>query len=189
MTISNTRRIDGPFCCTVCDGCIHKDKLPSQLPCRECRVINAAAKARHFVPVSDLRRQYEADPTGRSAHEAGAKLDRGKNRLSLVLGGFSHALQAVGEVGTYGANKYTDDGWRSVPDGRRRYADAMLRHLFAELGGQERDPDTELLHAAHTAWNALARLELVLLSSASRDETFVPAVSGGTIKEAERKDD
>ena len=52
----------------------------------------------------------ESDPTGRQPNDAGAKLDAGKNRLGLVLGGFSSALQEVGKVGTYGAKKYSDNG-------------------------------------------------------------------------------
>lgn len=104
----------------------------------------------------------EADPNGKKPNEAGAKLDAGKNRLGLVLCGFARALQEVGAVGTYGANKYTDNGWMEVPDGERRYTDAMLRHLMREATGEERDPDTGLHHAAHAAWNALARLDLAL---------------------------
>lgn len=104
----------------------------------------------------------ERDPNGKPANEAGAKLDAGKNRMGLVLFGFARALQAVSEVGTYGANKYTDNGWMAVPDGVRRYSDAMLRHLMWEAQGEQRDPDTNLLHAAHAAWNALARLDLAL---------------------------
>ncbi len=102
----------------------------------------------------------EKDPYGKSANEAGAKLDHGKNRLGLVLGGFSQALEQVGRVGTYGANKYTDNGWMEVQNGVQRYTDAMLRHQFKMLGGEAFDPDTGLLHAAHAAWNALAVLEL-----------------------------
>ena len=52
----------------------------------------------------------ESDPTGRQPNDAGAKLDAGKNRLGLVLVGFSSALQEVGKVGTYGAKKYSDNG-------------------------------------------------------------------------------
>lgn len=104
----------------------------------------------------------EADPGGKSPHEAGAKLDNSKNRLGLVFMGFSRALSAVGEVGTYGARKYSDDGWTAVPDGERRYTDALLRHLLAEARGEAFDSESELLHAAHTAWNALARLDLML---------------------------
>lgn len=104
----------------------------------------------------------EFDPLGKDPHEPGAKLDAGKNRLGLVFFGFTRALQAVGKIGTYGANKYTDNGWESVPKGQQRYTDALLRHLLREAEGEILDPDTNLHHAAHCAWNALARLELML---------------------------
>ena len=104
----------------------------------------------------------EADPNGKSPNEAGAKLDSGKNRLGLVICGFARALQEVGRVGTYGAHKYTDDGWVEVPDGERRYTDAMFRHIMREATGEKIDPETGLYHAAHAAWNALARLDLAL---------------------------
>lgn len=105
----------------------------------------------------------ESDPTGRGAHEPGSKLDAGKSRPALVLGGFARALSAVVEVGTYGSRKYTPNGWRTVPDGVERYTEAMMRHWLAEAQGLECDSDSHLLHAAHTAWNALARLERMLL--------------------------
>lgn len=104
----------------------------------------------------------EIDPNGKNANEPGAKLDAGKNKLSLIICGFARALLEIGKVGTYGAIKYSDDGWIDVPDGERRYTDAMLRHLMAESSGEEFDKDTELYHAAHCAWNALARLDLML---------------------------
>lgn len=107
----------------------------------------------------------QSDPTGRSAHEPGAKLDAGKIRASLVLGGFSRALAEVSKVGTFGAAKYTDNGWRTVPNGFERYSDAQIRHLLQEASGEQVDPESGLLHAAHTAWNALARLELLLTSA------------------------
>jgi hypothetical protein len=103
----------------------------------------------------------EQDPHGLDPHIPGAKLDQGKNRLGLVLLGFSKALEAVGEVGTYGSTKYSDNGWREVPRGFERYTDALFRHLLKEPK-ELRDPDTQLYHAAHAAWNALARLELLI---------------------------
>ena len=105
--------------------------------------------------------KVEQDPLGKHQHETGAKLDAGKVRLGLVLGAFSNALVEVGKVGTYGAQKYTDNGWLDVPKGKARYTDALLRHIFAEAN-ESHDPDTNLHHAAHAAWNALARLELIL---------------------------
>lgn len=104
----------------------------------------------------------ERDPNGTHPHTPGAKLDAGKNRLGLVVGGFSRALRAVGRVGTFGAEKYTAHGWVSVPDGQERYTDAMYRHLLDEAAGEVLDPQTGIPHAAHAAWNALARLDLLL---------------------------
>ncbi len=106
------------------------------------------------------------DPNGIPQHVPGAKLDAGKTRLWLVLSGFANALEEVGRVGTFGAKKYSDDGWRFVPDGAARYSDALLRHLLAEARGEGVDEDSGLLHAAHAAWNALARLELLLAETA-----------------------
>ena len=107
----------------------------------------------------------ESDPHGTPQHAPGAKLDAGKIRAGLVLGGFARALREVSAVGTYGANKYTPNGWMQVPNGVERYTDAMHRHLLSEASGEACDPDTEILHAAHAAWNALARLDLMIRKS------------------------
>ncbi len=108
----------------------------------------------------------EKDPNGLHPHERGAKLDAGKPKPSLVFFGFPRALAAVIEVATAGAEKYTDGGWARVPCGQTRYTDALLRHLEKEALGEERDQDSGSLHAAHLAWNALARLELMLREAA-----------------------
>jgi hypothetical protein len=39
----------------------------------------------------------------------------------------------------------------------------MVRHWLAENQGIECDDESNMLHAAHLAWNALARLELMLM--------------------------
>lgn len=111
----------------------------------------------------------ESDPTGRDQHEPGAKTDNGKPDTSL-LGYFGNALLAVSEVGTYGAKKYTRGGWQSVPDGINRYTAAMLRHYLAE-NYEEFDRDLPVMHAAQVAWNALARLELMLREKKNGGET------------------
>ena len=96
------------------------------------------------------------------ATEAGVKHDHGKPRASLVVHGFARALLEVSAVATFGAEKYTANGWMSVPNGLDRYTDAMYRHLLAEAAGQQCDAESGLVHAAHAAWCALARLELML---------------------------
>ena len=92
----------------------------------------------------------------------GRKNDAGKIRPGLVLGDFANALTEVTKVGTFGAEKYSDHGWLSVPDGPARYEDAMLRHWLAAKRGEDIDSDSGLSHLAHFAWNALAILELEL---------------------------
>ena len=105
----------------------------------------------------------ESDPTGKDPHESGSKLDAGKPALFRgLIDYFPRALDAVAEVSTFGASKYVWKGWETVPDGVARYSDAMVRHLTKEAKGEVLDPDSGLYHAAHTAWGALARLELML---------------------------
>lgn len=98
----------------------------------------------------------EADPNGKSAHEPGSKLDDGKNMVGLVMQGFRRALLGVSRVGTFGAKKYTKNGWKEVPDGYDRYQDALYRHLLAEGV----DEQSGLPHLYHAAWNLLAMIEL-----------------------------
>lgn len=91
------------------------------------------------------------------------KYDGGKPSLYRgVVKYFPRAVEAVGEISTFGASKYAWNGWEAVPDGIERYSDAMVRHLIAEGRSETVDPDSGLLHAAHAAWGALARLELIL---------------------------
>ena len=99
--------------------------------------------------------------------EIGVKLDQGKPRMSLVLGGFAEALTAVAAVGTFGAQKYTDNGWREVPQGQERYTDALLRHLLAP---EDIDPESGHYHDAHVAWNALARLNLRITNNDTEND-------------------
>lgn len=111
-------------------------------------------------------RNIETDPSGISLSTPGAKADAGKLRPSLVLGGFAKALEAVVLVGTKGAAKYTDNGWKEVPNGFARYSDAQGRHELKRNKGETHDADSGDLHLAHEAWNALAKLQLYLDSKA-----------------------
>jgi hypothetical protein len=114
---------------------------------------------------------YDRDPTGLDPHDPGSKLDAGKVRPGLVIGGFARALLAVSDVGTFGANKYSDNGWKSVDGGLQRYTDAMFRHYLDEACGTRVDEDSGCLHAAQVAWNALARLEFILQEIEDEDRS------------------
>lgn len=108
------------------------------------------------------KKHKEHDPNGIDAHTKGAKLDAGKVRPELIIRGFARALLEVAKVGTYGANKYTDDGWEVVPNAKKRYSNAGLRHKLKRYIGELVDDESKILHLAHECWNLLAELELTL---------------------------
>ena len=83
--------------------------------------------------------------------EAGVKLDGGKLLMSLMP---HEALTGLAEVMTFGANKYTPNGWKTVPNAMARYEDAMLRHYYAYKSGEELDPESGLSHLKHMLTNA-----------------------------------
>lgn len=90
------------------------------------------------------------------------KHDNNKHRPTLILKSMARAINKVIAVGEHGAKKYADDNWLTVPNAVDRYTNAMLRHQMAEFMGEARDEDSGFLHAAHVAWNALARLDLMM---------------------------
>lgn len=79
---------------------------------------------------------------------------------------FAKALIAVSLISKYGAEKYdvdfSEQNWREVDDGYNRYTDADGRHLLGEAIDGLYDSESDYLHAAHHAWDALARLEKML---------------------------
>lgn len=79
------------------------------------------------------------------------KFDALKTQAELLP---ASALVAVSAVLTYGAKKYAPNNWRKCPS-RARYVGAMLRHLFARMGGEKIDSESGMLHVAHVATNAL----------------------------------
>jgi hypothetical protein len=92
--------------------------------------------------------------------EAGVKLDQGKTEMSLLMQGCANAVQEVAAVLTFGAKKYTRNGWQTVDDAERRYTDALYRHMNAIHRGEKIDPESGLSHRAHVACNAMFLLEL-----------------------------
>lgn len=84
-----------------------------------------------------------------------------------VVARFPLALEEVAKVSVYGTKKHKvrldDMSYLSIPDAYAIYSDAVLRHVTAEaLHGPVNPQDGGLLHAAQLAWNALARLEVML---------------------------
>ncbi len=78
----------------------------------------------------------------------GRKFDAGKAEYGLIP---PNALHEMVKVLTVGAQKYDRENWKKVPDRKRRYFDALERHIWAWKRGEENDPDDGLHHLAHAA--------------------------------------
>ena len=98
----------------------------------------------------------------------GVKYDDNKPRLSEMLVDMREPLLALCKVWEYGAKKYTPDNWKKVYNGKDRYTNAMLRHLFAEEDNLI-DEESKLLHASHIAFNSLARLYFILRNKTANE--------------------
>jgi hypothetical protein len=77
--------------------------------------------------------------------DLGIKHDVGKPPLDLLD---ADALEEVARVLDFGARKYEPNNWRRGMAVAKALG-GVLRHVFAILRGEERDPETGLLHAAH----------------------------------------
>jgi len=100
----------------------------------------------------------ETDPNGIPPHEPGSKLDAGKIQAG-ILASFGNALEAMMKVASFGAEKYTRDGFLEVPNGKQRYHDAAMRHYLA-MAREELDPESGLPHLWHVLWNFAAMIEV-----------------------------
>lgn len=98
------------------------------------------------MPSPEQRKQIVAAAGLVSTESAGRKFDGGKLEYGLVP---PLALKEMVKVLTFGAQKYERDNWQKVPDSKRRYFDALQRHLWAWKEGEELDPESGIHHLAH----------------------------------------
>jgi len=83
------------------------------------------------------------------------KHDRDKIRMELLP---PVGLAAIAEVLTYGAIKYGDHNWRNGFKWSRLFG-ALLRHIYAHMRGQDKDPETGFSHLAHAGCCILFLIE------------------------------
>lgn len=76
----------------------------------------------------------------------GKKNDNGKDRWDLLPIG---TIEQIVEVLTFGTNKYCDNNWQKVNNGKERYFAALMRHLVAYRKGEFFDKESGLPHLAH----------------------------------------
>lgn len=86
--------------------------------------------------------------------EGFVKLDSGKPRMSLVDPDF---VKGLADILTFGAQKYEADNWKLLDRKELyRYKDALLRHMYAYLGGELTDEESGRPHLDCVAFNLMA---------------------------------
>jgi hypothetical protein len=93
-----------------------------------------------------LKEANDSVKESQTATTVGRKFDGGKLQYGLLP---PLALKATVDVLTFGAEKYEPDNWKHVPDSKRRYFDALQRHLWAWKEGEADDPESGKHHLAH----------------------------------------
>lgn len=90
------------------------------------------------------------------------------------VGRFPRAIFAVSEVSLFGTKKHNvplmDMSYLCLPDGANEMREAKMRHVLNEAISGPIDVDFQLFHAAHEAWNAMARLEIMLKNQEEQEK-------------------
>lgn len=118
----------------------------------------------------NMRNEHDPNSEFRKYHmytsaTGGQKLNQGKVQLELIP---ADALLEVARVMTYGAQKYAAHNWRRGLSWDYTIG-SILRHVNAIMRGEDRDPETGLLHSAHAACQALFLTEFMLLGTPTDD--------------------
>jgi len=95
--------------------------------------------------------------------EKGVKLDENKNRWDLLP---LALIEGIVKVLTFGASKYTDNGWQTVENGYDRYKAAFFRHLVKLEAGEDVDQESGLLHIDHMLTNVMFMKHILLVNGA-----------------------
>lgn len=109
-----------------------------------------------FEETLNLHIEEDAVKASQNAIEGGRKFDGGKLQYGLLP---PEALKATVEILTFGAEKYEPDNWKYVPDSKRRYFDALQRHLWDWKNGEQNDPESGKNHLAHALCCLMFMLE------------------------------
>ncbi len=163
----NSTRHKAPVHCGGYDRLIFKDNphLGENTPITPDQIREGIQKGVELLKTIKDNSQKRTVDVLEMGQIVGKKENDGKPQLSLLFTQFPKALEAVAKCSEYGHQKYkeTDQdylNYQRVEGGSKTYADAGLRHRAFPKGTT--DIDSQLPHAYHVAWNALAELELIL---------------------------
>lgn len=104
--------------------------------------------------------------------QLGAKYDGGKLNFRAFSRGLAKPIKAIAAVLTYGCEKYAEDSWQQVPNGKARYESALDRHMNAWKDGEKYDEESGLPHLAHAACNMMFVLWFELTDGSLDDKDY-----------------
>lgn len=139
------KMIQGSILARLCDECSLKQ--------RDTRSSVLAA----IVPKPSQNQPPEQKLEGQGKGQTGVKDDGGKLMWHLLPW---KAVGALVSVLTFGAKKYSPNGWKAVPNAKDRYLAAALRHVSAHATGEKVDPESGLSHLSHAMCNIAFLIEL-----------------------------
>lgn len=93
----------------------------------------------------------KVDP--RSVIKTAVRDDSNKTNWSLMP---FEALEEINKVLEFGATKYSANNWQEGTGFKySRVLNSLLRHVFAFMRGEDKDPESGLSHMAHAGCNVL----------------------------------
>lgn len=107
--------------------------------------------------LADVAAHYAAEEAAAKAQpteQSGAMREK-RDAIPYDLVPFQEITDAFSRVAEFGARKYAPWNW-SLGLKRVQLCGSLLRHVFAYIRGQDRDPESGLLHTDHILWNAAA---------------------------------
>lgn len=125
---------------------------------------------------ADIERTLDSDPYAdqRAAQQdkpTAMRFNAGKLRYDLLP---PDAIQELVKVYTMGAEKYAARNWEKGLSLTQCYA-SLERHSAAWMAGEDRDPESGLLHMAHVAWNAIAITAFQMRGVGEDDRPQIPS--------------
>ena len=114
--------------------------------------------------------RWHADPDPFANPQSALHFDDGKPQVDLLD---PYAMEQVGHVLAYGGRKYADpfNYRKGLP--YRKLVGSTLRHVFAFLRREDRDPETGLPHLAHAMADLMMLLALTQLHPEMDDRAEV----------------
>jgi Domain of unknown function (DUF5664) len=108
------------------------------------------------VPLKEVKLHIPVKEVQLSSNSnIGTKYDNGKIQWWYMP---IEPMKEILKVLSYGDTKYpAEDGcnWKRVPNAKKRYYSALMRHITAWWDGEKYDSETKLHHLAHAGTNIL----------------------------------